>query len=242
MKVFLAGATGAIGRRLVPLLVGAGCEVHGSSRSPDKAGLLMKLGARPCIVDVFDRAALHEVLQQVRPDVVVHQLTDLPPKLDPAQMADAIGRNARVRREGTANLVAAALAAGCRRMVAQSIAWAYAEGPLPHRESDPLDLGAQGNRAITVGGVAALESAVLGTPGLVGTVLRYGNLYGPGTGADEPAGAAPLHVDAAAAAALLAVQQNAQGVFNVCEPNATVSAAKVIEQLGWSADFRCEAA
>lgn len=237
-KLFLAGATGVIGQRLVPLLVDAGYEVHGSTRSAHKAAALQAQGARPWVVDVFDAAALASALAQVGPAIVVHQLTDLPRHLDPAKMAQAVVNNARIRREGTANLVAAAVAAGCEHVVAQSIAWAYAPGETPHTESQPLDLAAEGNRAITVGGVAALEAAVLDTHGIKGAVLRYGQLYGPGTGADAPAGASPLHVDAAAHAALLAVQRGAQGIFNICEPNASVSAQKAQTQLGWSASFR----
>lgn len=237
-RVFLAGATGAIGRRLVPLLVGAGYEVHGSTRDAAKAALLRGLGAVPVIVDVYDAPALSNALARSRPAVVMHQLTDLPPGLDPSKMSEAVGKNARVRREGTANLVAAALGAGCERIVAQSIAWVYAPGERPYDESAPLDLGAEGNRAITVGAVAALEAAVLRTPPLRGTVLRYGNLYGPGTGADMPAGASPVHVDAAAHAALLAVTLGIEGIFNIAEPNETVSVRKAQAELGWSSQFR----
>lgn len=240
-RLFLAGATGVIGRRLVPMLMAAGFEVHGSTRSVDKAAALRQQGARAWIVDVFDAQALRDVLLQVRPAIVVHQLTDLPPGLDPARMADAVARNARVRREGTSNLVAAAAAAGCEAIVAQSIAWAYApSGERPYTETQPLDLSAEGSRAITVAGVAALEAAVLAAPGMRGAVLRYGHLYGPGTGFDAPTGAAPLHVDAAAYAAWLAVQKAGRGVFNLCEPNASVSARKAQDELGWSPDFRLQ--
>jgi nucleoside-diphosphate-sugar epimerase len=238
MRIFVAGASGVIGRRLVPMLVESGHEVHGGTRSESTAGLLRELGATPCVADVFDRDALHAALRAVRPDVVVHQLTDLPPNLDPARMAEGVARNARIRAEGTANLVAATLGAGCGRMVAQSIAWAYAPGDAPRRESDPLDLAADGLRATTVAGVAALEAAVLRTPGLVGAVLRYGRLYGPGTGADEPAHPVCVHVDAAAAAARLAVDLGAHGAFNVCEANDQVSPVKAIERLGWSDRMR----
>lgn len=219
-----------------------GYDVHGSTRSIDKARALTSAGARGWVVDVFDGESLAGVVAEVRPDVVVHQLTDLPRNLDPARIDEAVANNARIRREGTFNLVVAALAAGCRRMVAQSIAWAYAPGNTPHTESHPLDLAARGNRAITVGGVAALESAVLSTPGLRGAVLRYGNLYGPGTGNDASCGAAPLHVDAAAHAALLAVEREVEGIFNICEPNATVSARRAETELDWSAGFRLDAA
>ncbi len=234
MKIFVAGASGVIGRRLVPMLVAAGHDVHGASRSAEKSALLRELGATPCVVNVFDQGALQASLRTLQPNVVVHQLTDLPRNLDPARMADGIARNARIRTVGTANLVAAAVGAGCSRMVAQSITWAYAPGALPHTEQDPLDLTAKGERATTVAGVAALEAAVLHTPGLVGTVLRYGRLYGPDTGSDQPSSSVCVHVDAAAAAVTLAIDRGAQGIFNICETNDEVSPQKAIARLGWS--------
>ncbi len=194
-SLFVAGGTGAVGRRLLPLLVADGWRVTGSTRSPDKVELLRRLGAKPVVVDVYDAAALRAALMDVRPEVVVHQLTDLPPGLDPEKMADALPRNTRIREEGTRNLVAAALACGARRLVAQSIAFAYAEGPLPHREEDPLDPNAIG--------VISLEGQVMDAA-LEGIVLRYGRFYGPGTGFDAPRGAPALHVDAAARACELA--------------------------------------
>ncbi|MBZ9708993.1 NAD(P)H-binding protein [Mesorhizobium sp. ESP7-2] len=239
-RIFLAGASGAIGRRLVPQLLAAGHQVTGTTRNADKAVRLEALGVEPVVVDVFDAAALSRAMLAARPDFVIHQLTDLPAGLDPSRMADAVVRNARIRDEGTRNLVAAAAAAGVRRMVAQSIAWAYAPGPEPHAEADPLDGGASDNRGISVGGVIALETAVLDAP-FAGIVLRYGQLYGPGTGANTAAGASPLHVDAAAHAALLALDNGAPGIFNVAEPNGAVSTRKAAEELGWRADFRLPA-
>lgn len=129
--VFVAGASGVIGRVLVPLLVEAGYAVHGATRRAERAAQLAELGAQPVIVDVFDQAALTRELERIAPDAVVHQLTDLPAGLDPAQMAQAIANNAHVRSQGTLNLVLAALVSGCRHMVAQSIAWAYAPGAQP---------------------------------------------------------------------------------------------------------------
>jgi hypothetical protein len=124
--------------------------------------------------------------------------------------------------------------------VAQSIAWAYAPGPEPHFEKDPLDTEAEGNRAISVRGIIALEYWTLNSPPLEGLVLRYGQIYGPGTGADAPAGSAPLHVDAAAYAALLAVDKGAPGIFNIAEPNELVATEKARTELGWRADFRLQ--
>jgi nucleoside-diphosphate-sugar epimerase len=239
-RILLAGATGAIGRRLTPLLRDAGHYVAGTTRSAAKADALRALGAEPIVVDVFDADALSRAAMAVRPDLVIHQLTDLPPGLDPARMGAAVAGNARIRDEGTRNLVRAALAAGAHRFIAQSIAWAYAPGGEPHTEDDPLDTGADGSRAISVGGVIALEAQTLHSPPLVGVVLRYGQLYGPGTGADTPAGASPVHVDAAAYAALLAVDRGA-GIYNVAEPNDQVSTDKVRTELGWRADVRLPA-
>lgn len=237
-RIFLAGATGAIGSALIPLLREAGYEVHGSTRQPERAAALEAQGVKPVLVDVFDAAALKAALVRIAPHGVIHQLTDLPRGLDPARMAEATARNARVRTEGTRNLVEAARAAGVLRMVAQSIAWAYAPGPKPYAEAQPLDTEAEGARRVSVGGVVALEQAVLHAPGITGTVLRYGQLYGPGTGADEPKGASPVHVEAAAWAALLAWRHSAGGVFNIAEDNPEVDSGKARRLLGWTPSMR----
>jgi len=232
-RIFLAGAAGAIGRRLTPLLRAAGHTVFGTTRSPSKMDELRALGAEPVLVDVFDADALARAVAAAKPDIVIHQLTDLPRGLDHSQMEQAIRRNARLRSEGTRHLVDAANAAGARRLVAQSIAWAYAPGPEPHAESDPLDVDAEGIRAVSVGGIVALERAVLESPPLEGIVLRYGQLYGPGTGTDAPSGSAPLHVDDAAHAALLAIDRGGTGVFNIAGPSAYVTTDKARAALGW---------
>jgi nucleoside-diphosphate-sugar epimerase len=212
VKIFLAGATGAIGRRLTPLLVDAGHAVTGTTRSVDKAKDLEAQGARAVVIDVFDAKAFYDAVLRAQPEIVIHQLTDLPQVFDPARLADVLHRNTRLREEGTPNLVAAAKAAGARRLIAQSIAFAYAPGPEPHAESDPI-ASAEGDAppAITARGVCALESAVLHTPSIDGIVLRYGRLYGPGTW-NTPNARAPLHVDAAPHAALLAIRRGAPGV------------------------------
>ena len=235
--LFLAGATGAIGRRVAPLFVAAGWCVVGSTRSSEKAPLLRDMGVQAVVVDVFDAAALLAALAAVRPQVVMHQLTDLPPGLDPARMAEASQRNARIRDEGTRNLVAAAVAAGARRIVAQSIGFAYADGPLPHSEDDPLDSRFDGPRGVSLRGVASLERQVLQAP-LEAVVLRYGRLYGPGTGFDAAAGAGPVHVDAAARAAELAVVRGTTGIYNIAEDDGTLACDKAKRDLGWSADWR----
>ena len=180
MKIFLAGATGAIGRRLVPLLLNAKHYVIGTTRSTTKVDGLRAAGVEPVVVDVFDAQALFAAVSEAHPDIIVHQLTDLPPGLDPSQMTEGTQRNARMRSQGTKNLVDAALGARVRRLVAQSIAWMYAPGKEPHSEDDLLDIEARGTRAITVAGVATLERLTISSPAIDGVVLRYGHLYGPG--------------------------------------------------------------
>ncbi|RQO49464.1 dTDP-glucose 4,6-dehydratase [Variovorax sp. KBW07] len=237
-KIFVAGATGAIGAVLVPLLVEAGYAVFGGTRRAERAGELEAQGAQPVVVDVFDAAALDAALKRIAPWGVVHQLTDLPKNLDPKLMAEAVARNARLRIEGTRNLVAAAQAAGTRRLVAQSIAWVYAPGPKPFTEDMPLDLDPDSPRRISADAVVSLERSVLGAQGMVGTVLRYGQLYGPGTSAAEPRGVSPVHVEAAAQAALLALQRGVGGIFNIAEDNAEASSEKAKRELGWHATWR----
>lgn len=237
-RVFLAGATGAVGSALIPLLTAAGFAVFGTTRRPDRAPALEEKGVSPVIVDVFDAPSLTQALVRIAPWGVIHQLTDLPPNLAPEAMGEAVARNARVRETGTRHLVAAAEAVGAGRLVAQSIAWAYAHGSQPYTEDAPLDTTAEGTRAVTVGGVVALERSVLAAKGMIATVLRYGQLYGPGTSAAVPNGTSPVHVEAAAFAALLALQKSSGGIFNITEENAIVSSEKARHQLGWSASFR----
>ncbi len=240
MRIFLAGASGAIGGRLARLLLDAGHHVVGTTRSAAKAEALRAAGIEPAIVDVYDSAALSRALSAARPDVVMHQLTDLPPGLDPSRMAEATQKNARVRIEGTKNLVDAMRETGARRLIAQSIAWMYAPGPQPHDEDDPLDLGAQGGRAVSLAGVIALERMTLSSPPIEGVVLRYGHLYGPNTGADT-ADAPAVHVDAAAAAAVLAMTKAGGGIYNIAEPSAYLSTAKAQRELGFDSGFRLRA-
>jgi nucleoside-diphosphate-sugar epimerase len=236
--IFLAGAAGAIGARLVPLLQGAGYAVVGTTRSPARAAALAAAGVTPAVVDVFDAAALASAVAQAHPEIAIHQLTDLQLVLDPSRMAGAVANNARIRIDGTRHLIAACLTAGVRRVIAQSIAWLYAPGPGPYAESHPLDRAAEGSRAVSVGGVEALERAVLESPPIEGVVLRYGQLYGPGTGTDEPRGPAPVHVDAAAHAALLAIDRARSGVYNIAEPVGLVAIDKARNELGWDPAFR----
>ena len=234
MRIFLAGAAGVIGRRLTPLLVLMGHEVTGTTRSAAKAGQIEASCGRPVVVDVFDAAALTRVMLEARPEIVIHQLTDLPS--DPAQVSSAAETNARLRIDGTRNLMAAAKVAGARRVIAQSIAFAYAPGPEPHHEDDPLNL--EGPRRRSAEGVAGLEWAVLHTPPIEGVVLRYGRLYGPGTWTQVPSPPA-LHVDAAAHAALLAVDRGS-GIYNIAEDDGAVAIARARAQLGFDPTIRLD--
>jgi len=238
MKIFLAGATGAIGRRLIPLLLQAGHHVAGTTRSSDKVDALRGSGAEPIVVDVFDARALSQALSRARPDIVIDQLTDLPRGLDPSKMAEGTKRNARIRSEGTQNLVSAMLESGVRRLVTQSIGWMYAPGPEPHSEGDPLDLQASGPRAITVAGVATLERLTATSQGIEGVVLRYGHLYGPNTGTDTVPEAPSLHVDAAASAALLAIGKAQSKIYNISEPCDYLSIEKARRELDFDPSFR----
>src|SRR6476469_4318403 len=140
MRVFLAGAAGVIGRRLTPQLVLMGHQVTGTTRSAANAAQIEAMCGQPVVVDVYDAAALAGAVRDARCQVVIHQLTDLPTQNDPAKDAETREANARIRIEGTRNLMAAAQAADVRRVIAQSIAFAYAPGPEPHHEDDPLDL------------------------------------------------------------------------------------------------------
>jgi len=175
VRVFLAGASGVIGVRLVPLLIAAGHAVAGMTRSPGKVALLAGLGAEPVACDVFDAEALASAVAGFRPDIVLHQLTDLP---DEVARIGAYGeRNARIRTEGTRNLIAAAAAARADRVIAQSISW---------------ELPAGGGRRVT----AEHERAVLGAGGVV---IRYGQFYGPGTYYEAAPPPSPrVHLDDAA--------------------------------------------
>ena len=209
----------------------------GTTRSAEKVAALRALGAEPVVVDVFDAVALTRAVQAAAPQVVIHQLTDLPSAPGTPGFEAGLERNARLRIAGTRNLVAAAKAAGVRRLIAQSIAFVYAPGEGARVETDPLDLGATGTRKRMVDGVVALEDATLEMP--EGIVLRYGLLYGPGTWFEnEKRGKPALHVDAAAQAALLAVTKGAPGIYNIAEDDGAVSSERAKREFGFDAEFR----
>jgi nucleoside-diphosphate-sugar epimerase len=238
MRIFLAGATGALGRRIVPLLVADGHEVTALTRDPARAAGLRAAGARPAVADVYDAAALTDAVRAAAPDVVMHQLTDLG--------GGTSETNAAIRTTGTRHLVDAALAAGVGRIVAQSIAWAYEPGDRPAVERTPLDLGAVPPRLTTITGIAALETVAAEVDECV--VLRYGLLHGPGTWyrpgglMAERARAGQLvaganissfvHVDDAASAAVAALDWPS-GPVNVCDDEPLPASAWVPAFCAW---------
>lgn len=186
MRVFVAGASGVIGVRLVPLLLAAGHDVAGMTRTPTKAQQLRALGAEPVVCDVFDLDALCAIVDSFGAEAVLHELTDLPD--DRARIPELGAANARMRREGTSNLLAAAKAAGASRFVAQSVAWSL-----------PGDGGAA---------VDEHERAVLDAGGVV---VRYGRFYGPGTYFESELPPAPrVHVDEAARRTLPAIEERSR--------------------------------
>jgi nucleoside-diphosphate-sugar epimerase len=237
MRVFLAGASGVIGRRLVPQLVAAGHTVVGMTRRPERAEELRAAGAEPAVCDVFDAEALRRTVVASQPEVVVHELTDLPANLDPRRAKEAYARNDRIRREGTSNLVAAAVAGGARRMVAQSIAFVYRpEGDAIKTEDAPMWDDAPEPFTDSIAAVRQLEDMVTGADGIEGLVLRYGFFYGPGTGYASDGSMAAMvrkrrfpvlgkgagvfsyiHIDDAAAATVAAVERGAPGIYNVVD-------------------------
>ncbi len=240
MRVFLAGATGVIGRRLLPLLLAEGHQVTGVTRSAARMEQLRAAGAEPVLADAFDAQELKQVVTEARPDAVIHQLTSIPARIDPRRMERDFATNDRLRTEGTANLVAAAKAAGVTRLIAQSVAFFYAPGPpgTVHAEGDPLLREDQAPKPVkrSTAALASLERTVLDAGG---TVLRYGcygYFYGPGsaisregsTGQEIARGRLPIvgsgdgvwsfiHVDDAAAATVAALGANKPGVFNVVD-------------------------
>jgi nucleoside-diphosphate-sugar epimerase len=237
VRIFLAGASGAIGRRLTPLLLAAGHDVTGSTRNAESARRLNAAGIHGIVVDIFDAAALREAVVNARPEIVIHQLTDLPRAIeDESRLAAAYPRNARIRTEGTRNLIAAAQAASARRFIVQSVAFGYAPGGEPHSEADPLNVS-EGPRAVTVRAAADMERQVL-TSEMEAIVLRYGFFYGPGTWHADPVRKPSLHIDAAAQAALLAVARGQAGIYNIAEEDGTVSIAKARAELSFDPAFR----
>lgn len=236
MRIFVAGATGAVGRRLVPRLAGNGHHVVGLTRTSAKTSLLRELGAEPVVADALDETAIHAAVVAARPDVIVHQLTDLKGASDLRKFDRAFASSNRLRTAGTDHLLAAARDCGVKRMVAQSFCgWPYARiGGYVKTEDDPLDDNPPQELRGTLEAIRYLEHAVTTTPGIVGVALRYGGFYGSDTGVFDPSmieqirkrrmpliggGTAWwsfLHIDDAAEATALAVERG-EGVYNIVD-------------------------
>jgi nucleoside-diphosphate-sugar epimerase len=234
MRVFLAGAAGAIGRQLVPMLVSAGHHVIGTTRDAARADWLRSAGAEPVLLDALDSQAVRNALAAAQPQAVIHQLTDLAAGFAPEQLR----ATARLREVGTRNLVEAMPSAGVHRLVAQSGAWLYADGPLPHSERDPLRDGGPDDPVMR--GIAELERLTLATPSIDGLVMRYGFLYGPGTAYAERDGtqAPRVHVAAAARAAMLALERGSPGAYNVVDDDPAVTNRRARAELSWTPELR----
>ena len=238
MRIFVAGATGAIGKRLVPTLRANGHEVVGTTRSAAKVGDLRALGAEPVVLDVLEAEAVGRAVSEARPDVVVHQATALANLSNLRNLDEAFAETNRLRTEGTDNLLAAALAAGASKFVAQSFGgWPYAKEGSPVKDEDaPLDPSPLPTAAQTMAAIRHLETAVVGAEALEGIALRYGGFYGPGTslfeGGDYVKGirkrAVPvvgsgagmwsfLYVEDAASATLAAIERGRRGVYNIVD-------------------------
>jgi nucleoside-diphosphate-sugar epimerase len=245
MKIFVAGATGVLGRALVPQLVARGHEVVGMTRSASKQDLVRSLGARPVVADALDPDAVAQAVASAEPEVIVHQLTALSGKLSARDMRHpersfAATMTNRLRIEGTDHLLAAGRAVGARRFVAQSFAafrFARTGGPV-QTEADPLDPNPPAALRAPLEGILHLERAVTTIEWGQGLVLRYGGFYGPGTGislAPDAVMAAPVrkrrfpivgdgggvwshvHIDDAAAATAVAVERGQPGVYNIVD-------------------------
>ena len=239
MRIFLVGATGAVGKRLVPLLAARGHDVVGTTRSPAKTDALRAAGAEPVVLDVLEREAVFAAVSDARPEIVVHQATALSAfGANMRKFDEEFAPTNRLRTEGTDHLLAAAKAVGARRFVAQSFAgWPYArEGGAVKTEDDPLDPHPPASARRTLEAIRHLEGAVLGAEGLEGIVLRYGGFYGPETSLAE--GGVHLeafrrrrfpivgkgtgvwsfiHIDDVATATLAAIERGRRGIYNIVD-------------------------
>jgi nucleoside-diphosphate-sugar epimerase len=239
MKIFVAGATGAVGRPLVRQLVERGHEVTGMTRSESKQELLRELGARPVVADALDPDAVARAVAEAEPDVIVHQLTAIS-AFNPRRMERDFATTNRLRRDGTDHLLAAGRAVGVRRFVAQSFApWPYARtGGMVKSEEDPLDNAPPAQVRTTLEAIKYLERAVTSADWTEGIALRYGGFYGPGTsiGLNPPgeqiemirgrkfpiAGQGTgtwsfIHVEDAASATVEAVEHGRRGIYNIVD-------------------------
>ena len=238
MRIFVAGATGAVGRRLVPLLVASGHDVVGTTRSPGKMAWLHDLGAEPVLLDVLDAEAVGRVISEASPDVVVHQATALSNLTNLRNLDRVFAETNRLRTAGTDNLLAAAKAVGAKKFVAQSFAgWpAEKKGPPVADEEAPFDPSPPENVTETMGAIRHLEEIVVKATDIDGIALRYGGFYGPGTSL-SPRGEhveairkrqfpivgdgsgmwSFIHIDDVAGATLAAIERGQRGVYNIVD-------------------------
>jgi nucleoside-diphosphate-sugar epimerase len=240
MKVFVAGATGAIGKQLVPMLVGRGHEVTGMTRTQAKADLIRSLGARPVVADALDPEAVAQAVTEARPEAVIHQLTAIDAGSISRSMDKMGALTNRLRTEGTDHLLAAARAVGARRFIAQSFAgWPFERtgGPVK-TEDDPLQASHPKSATQSIGAIRYVEETVTGADGIEGLALRYGGFYGPGTSLGlNPDGEqiemirkrrfpvvgdgggiwSFVHIQDAASATVAALERGEPGVYNVVD-------------------------
>ncbi len=234
MKVLVAGAAGAIGRRLVPQLVAAGHEVVATTRDPAKLGLLRGLGAEAVAMDGLDATAVGQVVGRAAPEVVVHQMTALAGMGNPRRFDQQFAATNALRTAGTDHLLAAASASGVRRFIAQSYTgWPNSRSGAPvHTERDPLDPDPPAAQRLTLAAIRHLERVVPAADAVEGVVLRYGSFYGPGASdeivamirrrrfplvGDGSGVWSFLHIDDAAAATVAALDHGAPGIYNVVD-------------------------
>jgi nucleoside-diphosphate-sugar epimerase len=249
--MFVAGATGAVGIRLVPRLLAASHVVTGLTHAPAKADAIRRMGAEAAVADALDAKSVTAAVEAARPEVIIHELTALADVADLRHFDASFAPTNRLRTEATDHLIAAGKAAGIRRMVAQSYCgWPYARAGDPVKtEDDPLDPHPAANARATLEAIRHLETAVTGVGEFEGVVLRYGALYGPGTGVFEGTVVDQLrhrrypligdgggwwsflHVDDAAAATALAAERGHAGVYNIVDDEP----APVREWLGYLA-------
>ena len=239
MKILVAGATGALGKQLVPMLVERGHEVAGMTRSPGKADLVRGMGAEPVVADALDPDAVGRAVSESQPEVIVHQLTAIPENLNIRRFDRDFELTNRLRTEGTDHLLSAASAAGVRRFVAQSFAGPtlFARiGGMVKTEDDPIDPDPPQVFRTTIEAIRHLEDAVTGADWLEGIVLRYAGFYGPGTSI-APGGAqveavrkrqlpvvgdgggvwSLIHIEDAASATVAAIERGAPGIYQVAD-------------------------
>jgi 2-alkyl-3-oxoalkanoate reductase len=238
MRVFVAGATGVIGRPLVSRLVREGFQVTGTTRTPGKLEELRTMGAEPALMDARHRDDVLRAVLEARPDVVVHQMTAIPPVMDVRRFAESLAMTNRLRTEGTQFLMDAARAAGARRFIAQSYSgWPNSrEGGRVKFESDPLDQNPPKAMGPTLEAIRKLESMVAGASEVEGLVLRYGAFYGPGSSISSDGSLVSalrkrlfpifgpgtgvwsfIHVEDAVEATVRAIEDGPTGIYNIVD-------------------------